>query len=249
MGITKNISLAKQGFESSFLDLDFYNKQTADDVHMDLLINMVSPKDNDVVLDLGTGNGYLAFPLAERYGAAKVIGLDIVDDTLKRNRKKVYDIGLDNLEFAAYDGTVFPFENNSVDLIITRYALHHFPDLMHSFREMYRILKLGGKIIISDPTPNKDDSCRFVDKFMQMKPDGHIRFYYLHEYKEMMMQAGFHYVSNTMTEIKFPRKEADKYSDILEATDNAILSGYDIQIIDTEIWITEKVLNMIFVKT
>lgn len=248
MEISKNIHLAKQGFESSFLESDFYNKQTADAEHMELLINMISPKNNDVVVDLGTGSGYLAFPLAKRYDSIRVIGLDIVTDTLKRNKKKANDMKLDNLQFVSYDGIIFPLDNNSVDVIITRYALHHFPALMHSFKEMYRILKLGGKIIISDPTPNKNDYCRFIDKFMQMKPDGHIRFYYLDEYKEMMKQAGFNYISNTMSEIQFPRKEADNYSDILVATDDHILSGYDLKILDNEIWIKEKVLNMLFVK-
>lgn len=248
METTKNISLTRQGFENSFLELDFYNKQTADDVHMEFLVGMTSPKANETILDLGTGNGYMAFPLAERYKAAKVIGLDIVEETLKRNKKRAYDIGLGNLEFRAYEGIEFPLENESIDTIITRYAMHHFPDLKHSFREMYRVLKPEGKVIISDPTPNNEDHCCFADKFMRMKPDGHIRFYYLHEYKEMMMQADFKYISNTMTEIRFPRKEADKYSDILASTDNAILEGYDIQIVDNEIWITEKVLNMLFVK-
>ena len=178
--------MARKGFEESFSEKNYYEKQTTDDKHLELLLNMVDVKSDSTVLDLGTGTGYIAFPLAKRYSDLKVSGLDIVDETLKRNRIRVKEENIHNLSFTSYDGYNFPFPDCSIDTVITRYALHHFPDIEYAFKELYRILKPNGKLVISDPTPNSNDACRFVDKFMRMKPDGHVRFYRLEEYKDML---------------------------------------------------------------
>ena len=67
-----------------------------------------------------------------------------------------------NLSFVNYDGVDFPFEVGSFDMVITRYALHHFPDISHSIGEVSRVLKKGGRFFISDPCPNDCDDSRFV---------------------------------------------------------------------------------------
>lgn len=248
MNVDDSIKTVRQGFEASFSEKHYYEKQTADDSHLELLLNMLNTKADSTVVDLGTGTGYIAFSLAKRYDDLEIIGLDIVEETLKRNSQKAIEENSDNLSFISYDGYSFPFEDGSIDTVITRYALHHFPDIGQSFKELYRILKPNGKLIISDPTPNKNDDCHFVDKFMRMKPDGHVRFYNLDEYKQMLECVGFRFESNKTSTIRFPRKEAQKYMDIVAETNQDILSGYCIEVDGDEIWITENVLNMIFVK-
>lgn len=248
MNIDDKIKTTKQAFEASFNEMIFYEKQTTDDRHLELLLNLLDIKTGNTVLDLGTGAGYIAFPLAKRYSDIKVIGIDIVEETLKRNNKIATAQKIDNLSFVSYDGYRLPFEKNSIDTIITRYALHHFPNIEQAFCELYRILKPNGKLIISDPTPSEKDDGKFVDKYMQMKPDGHIKFYSLTEYKEMLKCAGFHFVLNKATSIRFPRKDASLYADIISETSQDILTEYSIEVVRDEIWITENVLNMVFVK-
>lgn len=248
MDINKSMRLTKFEFEKCFTEKNYYEMQTVNNKQLNLLINMVDAQENDTIIDLGTGSGYVAFSIAEKYNGTNIIGLDIVTETLKRNTQKAIDNNFCNLRFVSYDGSNFPFSDNSVDKIITRYALHHFPELKESLKEIYRILKPNGKLIISDPTPNDNDTNQFVDRFMQMKADGHIKFYHINEYKEMLKSIGFHFVLNETTNIRFPRKEAEKYSELIAKTDKNILSGYEIEIKGDEIWITEKVLNMIFVK-
>ena len=58
------IKAAKEGFEKSFKEKTLYNKQTQDSNHLERIIETLNIKDNDEILDLGTGSGYLAFSIA-----------------------------------------------------------------------------------------------------------------------------------------------------------------------------------------
>lgn len=129
------------------------------------------------VLDLGCGSGYLTFPIAKMNENVNVIGLDIVTDTLRRNSIKAQEMGIKNIKFVSYDGVTFPFEDDFFDLVMTRYALHHFPEIRKSMSEVNRVLKCHGTFFISDPKPNDCDTTRFIDDYMQLKKDGHIKFY------------------------------------------------------------------------
>ena len=91
-------------------------------------------------------------------------------------------MGLHHLKFKNYDGVKLPFADETFDLIITRYALHHFPVIEDTFQEIKRVLKSNAKFFIADPAPNCNDKERFVDAYMQMKKDGHIQFYTLEEW-------------------------------------------------------------------
>lgn len=248
MTINESLKITKEKFEESFSEGKYYNKQTADREHLELLLNLVNPQINDTILDLGTGSGYVAFALSKKFNQCKVIGLDIVTDTLSRNRDIISKSNISNLNFFDYDGFIFPFPNNSIDCIVTRYALHHFPDIENSFKEMYRVLKSNGKLVIADPMPNEMDKDRFVDKYMQIKQDGHIKFYSQTEYKKMLEIVGLKLISIEMTTIRFPRKKSDSCMKLLSETENQIIADYDIQIMGEEIWITEQVLNMVFRK-
>lgn len=113
---------------------------------------------------------------------------------------------------------------------------------------MYRVLKPGGRLIISDPTPNLEDRDGFVDRFMRMKPDGHVRFYCLEEYCGMLTDAGFRFVSNRETSIRFPRRGPERYQTLFAGTAPEILEGYRIEVCEDEALITERVLNMVFTR-
>lgn len=248
MNIEKSITDTRRGFEQSFREAAYYNKQTVDDNHLKLLLDLVYPQENDTILDLGTGSGYIAFSLAEHNYGCNVIGMDIVVDTLERNVKKAREQGNDNLQFKAYDGKLYPFEDECIDTIVTRYALHHFPNIEDSFCEMYRVLKKRGKLVISDPTPNENDTVGFVDDFMQMQPDGHIKFYTFKELNEMLVRAGFQFELQKNTTIKFPRKNRREYEQLLSKYDKGIWEDYEIEIANNEIWIKENVLNIVYRK-
>lgn len=250
MNNKESIEITKQGFEESFRLGSYYNKQTRDEMHLELILKYIQVTPGMRILDLGTGSGYLAFPFAKKHTQAEVVGLDIVEKTLATNQRKAKLEGINNLHFVSYEGMKFPFEDNSFDLVITRYALHHFPEINDTFHEINRVLKNDGILFLSDPTPNDDDTERFVDEYMQMKKDGHIKFYTKDEWKEIGNLAALMYVDDFETSIRFPRKKETslEFDDIIKRHNKEVVKGYGVEIIEDEIWITEKVNNLLLKK-
>ena len=242
------ISKTKQSFEASFAEADRYNRQTQDSEHLNSILNTLMLENEDKLLDLGTGSGYLAFYIAKNYPNVTVFGLDIVSDTLNKNRQKAYEEKVPNIEFANYDGINNPYQNGFFDWVVTRYALHHFPDIQHAFCETARVLKPGGYFFISDPTPNENDSLRFVDAYMQLLDDGHNKFYTLDEFVTFANYSGMKLVDYYYSSITFPRKITNEYNELLKKTSDEIKQSYNIKVIDGEGYITEKVINCIFLK-
>ena len=246
-----SIEAARAGFEASFEEADFYNKQTQDEKHLKDILATINVKPGMKILDLGCGSGYLTFPIAERNENAYVAGLDIVTDTLERNTKKAQETNIKNVEFISYDGSTFPFEDNSFDLVVTRYALHHFPEIRKSISEVARVLKSDGLFFISDPRPNDCDITRFVDDYMQLKKDGHIKFYTKDEWVQICGENHMYFVHSFDSEIRFPKKKntAGGFEEVLSRHEKSIIESYRLTQTEDEIWITEQVNNLLFTLT
>lgn len=103
MEINESINITKKEFENSFAEAKFYDRQTKDENHLEAIMASLNIEKPVNILDLGTGSGYLAFELAERYPDCSVVGLDILKDTLECDRMKAKKLGLSNIEFKTYD--------------------------------------------------------------------------------------------------------------------------------------------------
>ena len=244
-----SISAAKKGFEAAFAERTFYNRQTQDSTHLGAILDFLPVKSGMRLLDLGTGCGYLAFALAKKYTDISVIGLDITDKALEDNRKRAEHERLGNVSFVSYDGITFPFDSKSFDIVVSRYALHHFPDINKSLSEVNCVLTYEGSFFISDPSPNDNDTKGFVDGFMQVKPDGHIKFRTFAEWKALCENKGFRLADFFMSSIRFPRRHEEAYEAVMQKHPQEIVSGYMIETKGGEIFITEQVNNMLFLKS
>lgn len=245
-----SIEATRNGFEDSFREAEFYNKQTQDAEHLKNILAIIDVKPGMKILDLGCGSGYLTFPMAASWESAHIIGLDIVADTLKQNALKAQEMGIKNLEFVAYDGMEFPFADASFDLVVSRYALHHFPEIEKSIGEVSRVLKENGRFFISDPRPNACDTTRFVDDYMQLKKDGHIKFYTGEEWIQICGTWDMHLMNAFDSQIRFPKKKstAKGIEAILAKHEKFIIDSYHLTEIEEELWITEQVNNLLFEK-
>ncbi|MGI8720448.1 MAG: methyltransferase domain-containing protein [Nitrososphaeraceae archaeon] len=123
-------------------------------------VNFADLKEGDTVLDLGSGAGidaFLASKLVKESG--KVIGIDFTDEMLMKARKAAADNGFRNVEFKKGDiENNIPVKEHSVDAAISNCVINLTRDKVKTFREVYRILKKGGRgrMVISDLTTSKE---------------------------------------------------------------------------------------------
>lgn len=193
--VEESIISTKQEFEARFAETDFYNRQMQDETHLKSIMDFLPVSPHINILDLGTGSGYLSFALAKKYPTVSVVGLDIVEKALENNRSKADKENIRNIRFVNYNGVDFPFENNGFDLVVLRYALHHFPDIEKSLSEVFRVLTNEGLFFISDAAPNENDN-GFIDEYMQVKQDGHIKFYTFEEWTHLCEKSGFRFLKS-----------------------------------------------------
>ena len=108
-------------------------------------------KEGETVVDLGSGAGIDVFLAARRVGErGRVIGVDMTEDMVARGKHLALEHGFGNVEFRQGDIEHLPVAADSVDVIISNCVINLTPDKLASFKEVHRVLKPGGRILIAD---------------------------------------------------------------------------------------------------
>jgi ubiquinone/menaquinone biosynthesis C-methylase UbiE len=169
----------------------YYTTSTvhADPAVLARLVAVAAPRPEWRALDIATGTGHTALALAGH--VARVIGIDLTPEMLKEAERLRAERGADNVTFRVGDVHHLPFADAEFDLVTCRRAAHHFSDIALALREIRRVLRQGGRVVIDDRSVPEDD---FVDRCMNQldwyHDESHVREYRPSEWRRMLTACG-----------------------------------------------------------
>jgi arsenite methyltransferase len=114
-------------------------------------INYAEPRPGEVCIDLGSGRGTDVIRMAGQVGEnGFVFGIDISDGMLEKARRTAAKLGVDNVLFVRSELEKIELQDQCADLVISNCTLNHASDKQAVWNEIYRILKKGGRFVVSD---------------------------------------------------------------------------------------------------
>ncbi len=166
-------------------------------------VALASLREGETVLDLGSGAGFDCFLAAQKVGkSGRVIGIDMTPEMVVKARGNAERGDYRNVEFRLGEIEHLPVDAGSVDVVISNCVINLSPDKKSVFREASRILKPGGRLMVSDivltrelPAPVKDS----VEAYIGCLAGAIMK----NEYLDSIRSAGFHEVK-IIAETAFP---------------------------------------------
>lgn len=119
-----------------------------------LLIDAANPALSDIALDIACGPGSVSIAMAQR--VKRAFGLDATDAMLDQARRRAGEVGALNVEWHRGDVYALPFDEAAFNIVTCRFAFHHFEHPVNALREMIRVCRPGGKIVVCDAIASDD---------------------------------------------------------------------------------------------
>ena len=158
-----------------------------DETALRLVVEFSGAGPDDTVLDVACGPGIVVCAFAKVVKHAT--GLDLTPAMLDRARTLQREKGLRNITWQLGEAIPLPYPDASFSVVTSRFAFHHFLDPLAAIKEMARVCRPGGKVVVIDsaPAPDKADAFNAMEL---VRDPSHARAMPLDELKDLFRQAG-----------------------------------------------------------
>lgn len=165
------------------------NPWVTDEQRIQRLVGAARLKGNERVLDIATGPGYIAEAFART--AREVIGVDLTEAMLSIARERTQQRGVTNVTFRIGDAQNLPFDPEEFDLAVSRLALHHVQSPLQVLREMTRVVRHGGTVLIQDIFASEHpERAAHQDRWEILRDPSHVRTIPLSEFLQLFRDSG-----------------------------------------------------------
>jgi len=153
------------------------------------VLAFLDPKAGEVVLDLGCGVGHTLRRVAPRVRLA--VGADATAGMREGARTLIAREGITNVALVVTTAESLPFLDTSFDAVTCRLAAHHFADVKSAFAEVARVLRPGGRFVLSDNYAPDDPALdRWINELETLRDPSHVREHTITEWRALLAGAG-----------------------------------------------------------
>lgn len=157
--------------------------------HIAKLVRAVNPARDARVLEVACGPGHVALAFAPH--CREVVGVDLTAAPLAIAERMRADRGLSNARFELADADRLQFRDGEFDVVLCRFAVHHFDDPARVLAEMSRVCRVGGTVAVEDLVAcEHPERAAYHNRFEQLRDPSHTRALALSEMLLMFAGAG-----------------------------------------------------------
>ncbi len=174
-----------------------------------LAISALSIRKDSKVLDVGCGTGSAVLTLASLLPEGKACGLDLSKNMTDQAWLKVPEHLAQRIEFREGSSESIPYPDEYFDQVLCTNSFHHYPFPIKALKEMQRVAKPGGQIVILENAPDLSWYTWLWDRLLRVIEPGHVRYYPSYELGELLRHSGMNNVR-----LQYLRKERFKHGKI-----------------------------------
>jgi ubiquinone/menaquinone biosynthesis C-methylase UbiE len=224
---------------------------------LEAMIALAAPKSTDDALDIACGPGIVTCALAPVVRSIR--GQDVVPAMIEKARARQTERGLANVEWDLCDAGALPYPDDRFDLVVTRFSFHHLREPLTILREMRRVCRVGGTIVLADVAPLPEASENY-DRFETLRDPSHTHALTEPEFDALFAAASLPIVRRVRHGLpmelegqiaaSFPEPgAADELRRLFEADLGVNTLGVDARRERDQIWFTYPVLVLASTKT
>ena len=168
--------------------------QTSDAARAEALAAFTGVQPHHEVLDVACGPGFLTAALARR--CARALGVDATPALIERARTHAARSGITNLHVHLGDAEALPFASGRFDVVTCKAAFHHFPRPERVLREMRRVVKDDGRVMVADMLGSEDTArSEYQDRIERLCDPTHVRALPRSEFERLFASMGLEVVA------------------------------------------------------